>query len=878
MLAGARSVLRFLVVLVAIGGTTGLAFAMFRAAHPVLITDVAAKAKTFEVTSSEPVALRLYADGVPVAEATPVAQRSTTVLPLSGHAIDVWAVRATATDGRRSDTAVWRSPGPPVPPDDAVGSRFLALMLGKHQSAVAATVTLPRSDERIHALLSLSWPPRAFIDNSLDVMLQPSPEANSYYDVSSFLGDTSDWETTYHGGDVTVHIGALRNTVPSYFPATDRIAVDLRLPWNHVVHRFRKDVVQLQFEGYAPSGFDPLPDTITTDRRYIWHDDPQHALDRIIITLRPERRSLFSVAHDWIEPHPTQPWTRLLLTLLHDVWNAAPIVVVAWLCRAAFKAMDAQHRMVAWSLAAIAFAPAASEVVNELSRLPLRLPQPAFGISWTTGLMFGVAVGALAIFAVTAVTQGIAPRACLAFVATIALVVVVAAGAAIADHEFYTRPSFTDQVRTELFWRDVGTAVTMVAIALLLWWTIRPYAWLRRMGWGSALALTLEIGLLLFLSWPFGREAFLPPIEPAPRYGGAVSSLNVVIYALASAAPLVFALLYVSTGLAGPANDGPLRRRRIYTAALVALFVVGTQVTVAALPLPAIIAFGLMWFALVNDARWTSIDAWRHLVTEDRARFVDRALDLREADRVDRTLETLNDQFVSGSLSPKDYTERAEALRTRAIDLRRAVPNDAAVIEQLAFGAGVAADDLGNGRRAGTVGLVVALGFAAVLAQQALALGTRSPAVVFTLAFTLLTFVGGRALSAFVFGYAFAHLRGSSGVTKATLLAAVQSVATLPVWLLAGSPATIPSDALAIVAFDVIVGFIAFDWPNLKFIRPTLLTPRRLIGVAGLQDVAVVFALFSGSIVSLLTGQVSAIAAAAIKAAFPTAPVPPVHP
>ena len=306
--------------------------------------------------------------------------------------------------------------------------------------------------------------------------------------------------------------------------------------------------------------------------------------------------------------------------------------------------MDPQHRIVAWSLAAVAFAPALNEWVNQVQRLF----EPSL-------VLFAgvVAFAGVAPFVVTALALTVAPRGWLAFVATLSLVVVVSAATSIVDSEFYSYNLLGDHARSKIFWRDLGSAVTMAAIALLLWWTIRPHPWLRRLPWGgAAFAVFLEIALLIVLSWPFGRDGYLPPAEPVPSYSGAVGALTEVRYTLANAAPLLFGLLYVSMGMTRPAH----------------------------------------------------------------------------------------------------------------------------------------------------------------------------------------------------------------GETKATLLAAVQSIATLPVC----------------VAFDVIVGFIAFDLPNLKFIRPTLLTPRRLIAVAGLQDVAVIFALFSGSIVSLLTGQVSAVATAAIRAAFPNVPIPPV--
>lgn len=866
------SVLRFVIILGGIAGAASIVFAMYRAAHPTLITDLQPKDHTLRVYTTQPARLRLYAADVPVAEMTTPPGPAPAVfdLPRPPNAL---AVRAITEDGRRTDIKSFGSYTLPGVSGEPTGSRFVTFVLGKRRITAAATITLPRTDERVQALLKLAWPARAFTESTLDEALQPSPGSHTYYTVPSFVGDTAAWETTYRGGDVTVHAGSLVGAVPAPFPATDKIAFVLHVPWSRS-RPFQSDVLQVRFDDFVPSRFDPMPEAMTSDRRLIWRSDQHHPIDRVTVTLEPSRRSTLATLRDWLTPDATSRWAQAAYSIVYGAWAAVGILLVARLGRKSFPSSHPPVAVVAWSLAALTFAPAVSELVNDLPRI---MPRSQLSLAfYSVSELLIVAFGA--VFIVAALVLVVVPRGWLAFVATLALVVAIAAAAESVDARFYVSDILGDTARSRLFWRDVGSALTLCSTALLLWWTLRPFPQLRRIKRIGIAAVFLETALLITLSWPFGWESFLPPLEPVPGYGGVAQALNQILFSLASAAPLLFGLLFLTTGRIGRTPADCVRTRRIFAAACVALFVVGPHAAVAYLPLPAAIAFGLMFVALVNDDRWNAIDRLRRVVVRDRRYFVDRALDLREAERVDNTLESLGDQFTAGTLSPDDYDKRVAALRAHAAKLRAPIPaDDAPVVERLAFGGGVAADDLGNGRRAAFIGFCVALGFAAVLAQQALALDTRTPALGFTVAVTLLTFVGGRTLIAFVFGYVFAHLQGSSGVTKAAVLACVQIAATLPVWILSGPTSTILANALAIVAFDVIVGFLAFDLPNLRLIRPTLLTPRRLIAGAGLQNATVILALFSGSIVSLLTGQMSVLAAAAIKAAFPNAPVLPFH-
>ena len=866
---------------------------LFRHAQAPLITDIRWTRGTALVTTSEPARTRLYANRVPVAEATtsPSVQassrhRNVAELQATGVALGNLMIAATTPDGVSDELPTsWRRTSM-IPPR---GSRYLSLVLGPRRSAAAGTVTLPRDDPRAHALLALGWTTSGFITDTLDVWLRPSPEANAYYALP-FSGDAPAWnptsETTYRGGDVTVQHGNIENILQWSFPATDTIAL--------VLHdfrpslRFKQEIVEIKFDGYTPTRFDPLPETITTDHRYIWRFDAKNSVDQIVIGIHHSRASALESIREIGDAQPANRWARIGLRGVADLWIALPIIVLPLLCRRSFAILGPARSILTGSLLALTLSPAVIDIIQEI----------VGSSQGTTFMLKAFAVPAAVILVLSAAAASVASRragdagiaktvvfGCVAFLATLALIAAAVQTARDVDRAFYLdRDTVDNFLRAQIYWRDVGSVVTMATAGVLVWWIVRPYQWvrvtLRRAipalpeGAAAWLAALLEAAVLIVLIWPFSREAYLHTPEPTPPFAEATNSFMSLVYPLARSAPILFGLVFLCTGGLCGDEDSAVRHRRTIAAALFALFVVGTTSTIVALTISATIAFLLTWLALVPDEQWQRIDALRREVVLKREHYIGRALDLREADRAEAALESLNQKFGSGDLAPDDYEKRTEALRERFSALRSGTNRrEAALIEQLAFGAGVAPDDLGNGRRAALVGFWVSLAFVAVIAHEALTLGTRSAAPVLTFVVALFMFVGRRTLEAFVLGYLFAHLRGTSGVTKATIFAVLQVAALLPTWMIYGAASTIPTDVLVIVAFDVVVGFLAFDLPSLKMIRPGLLTPRRVVAMAGLQDLTVIFALFSGSIASILTGQLSSLALTAVKTAFPHLPV-----
>ena len=881
-------VAHFLFISAAIAGATAVAFTLFRHAQAPLITGVTWHGDTALITTTLPARTRLYADRIPLAEATTSPDHLVAELHATRVALQHAAVSATTDDGVSDEvTTLWN--GPMTMP--ARGSRYLSLVLGPRRSAAAATITLPRDDVRAHALLALGWTTSGFIADTLDVWLRPSPDATSYYRLP-FSTDAPawnpTWETTYRGGDLTVQHGNIENTVQWSFPASD--TVELLLHGFRSGLRFKTEIVEIKFDGYTPYRFDPLPETITTDHRYIWRFDEKSSAEKIVIGIHHSRASALESMREIGDARPAGVWERIGLRGLANLWMALPIIVLPLLCRRSFSALGPARSILTGSLLALTLSPVVIDILRETARyvqplVVLRL----FAVPAAVILALSVAAGVVA--SRRAGDAGIAKTVvlgCVAFLVTSALILGAAQIARYIDTQFYALSVANDILRSKIYWRDVGSALAIATAGVLVWWIVRPHQWvhaaLRRAfpalseGKSAWLATLLEAIVLIVLIWPFSRETFLHAPEPTPPYAEAANSVMSLVYPLANSAPLLFGLIFLCTGGLCGDEDAAVRHRRTIAAALFALFVVGTTSTILALPISATIAFVLAWLVLVPDDEWQRIDAMRREVVLKREHYIGRALDLREADRAEASLESLNQKFGSGDLAPEDYEKRTEALRDRFSALRSGTGRrEAELVEQLAFGAGVAPDDLGNGRHAALVGFWVSIAFVVVVAQEALTLGTRSAAPVLTFVVAMFIFVGRKTLEAFALGYLFAHLRGTSGVTKATIFAALQVAALLPTWMIYGATSTIPTDVLVIVAFDVVVGFLAFDLSSLKLIRPGLLTPRRIVAMAGLQDVTVIFALFSGSIASILTGQLSSLALTAVKAAFPHLPVQSQH-
>jgi hypothetical protein len=306
-------------------------------------------------------------------------------------------------------------------------------------------------------------------------------------------------------------------------------------------------------------------------------------------------------------------------------------------------------------------------------------------------------------------------------------------------------------------------------------------------------------------------------------------------------------------------------------AALWAAYVVGTSPRLFTVPVAlglAVVSF--RWIALVGAERRGKMEAIRAAIARragSKARDFARLVDVGQ---IDATHTKLRDRVLSGDVNPGDYRIYEKRLhRARRALLGRLSYPDSVRPADIAFGFGVDLDPWKNGVAAAKAGAVLALLLLAIAAPH---LADQSSIPLFTGLASIAAVLSTRVAGAFLFGYFFAYVRGTMGVTKALAFSAAAIVASLPVWLLVGSRTDVALQAVSWVLFFGLIGawFDAHGW---KTVVKKATFPE-VFALAGLGNFAALGTFGLTALGTLVTGQLQKIFPLLLKAVVPQLNVP----
>jgi hypothetical protein len=630
-------------------------------------------------------------------------------------------------------------------------------------------------------------------------------------------------------------------------PIGERIQLTMRSgEFEAFNERAHPDTIHMQIDGYILRDQSPLPAQRNAGGFSTWYPSASAPETDIVSTLEPAlapglgklRRALAPAAWEY------GPLASLAAALAAVFSLAPPLIALFVLAPGGVLLEPSRRKLHSALLSAMLAAP----LVYSASRLVQLLLEQRFDL-------FGIA------------------NVCAAAAATLGLL-------AAWILMMLRLPGGADR-RSALITMSVAVFVTALASALGA--TVSPYDPLSFLL-GPVLSLAVLVSFVrpdLLLAvvlehWPraarwatlFGAVAMISvalnvPVQTLDHALG-VHLLDTLLTTEFSATRLAAAAIVVSVLFAGlyTAGDWNWQKMPYAIAALWAAYVIGASTSVLTLPLAlALGVFSFRWIALVGSGRREKMENIRAAIKTRTASKSGDFATMRDLEQLDDTLARLHDRLLSGDLKPDDFASYQKRLEADRVDLKAALQfPDAVRSPDIAFSFGVDVDPWRNGIAAAKAGAVLAL---VLFAFGAPVLIDRSTVPLFTAFTSIVEVFASRIAGAFLFGYFFAYVRGTMGVTKALAFTTAAVAASLPVWVLVDSRENILSGVVSLLFFYGLIG-AWFDVHGWKTVGRTNL--REVFTLAGLGNFAALGTLGVTALAAVVTGQIQQIFQVLLKA------------
>ena len=648
---------------------------------------------------------------------------------------------------------------------------------------------------------------------------------------------------------VTVRLSGDSNLIgPESVPVGDEVRLTMRHgEFEAFEERPHPDTIHMLVDGYRIRQQSPLPAQRSANGYATWYPSTQTEESDIVATLEPALRpGLGKVRRDLAAMNRSGGLSAALRVVLGGAFNLAPALIAFFILAPAGGVDPARRRLISALLTAVVAYPLAYGVYRTLGAL---FASSSDGDSPVDAAVFGGASVLLAILWILILRYlpGRPDVRAAAVTMTAGLLAVLGAGMLQLWFSPYSPGSFA-----------VGTVLSVAVLVIFL----RPEL-LRHCvteTWRPAERWATGAGIVAIVS-----VALTVPIH-TPTTALGVNLVDMVLTTefgagRLAAAAIIMPVLFTGLHFAADCASWKWQEKPYAIAALWAAYAVGTTPGVFTIPLAlALGVFAFRWIALVGRERRAQVETIRAEVKQRKATRREDFATMREMMRTRATLADLEERISAGAMKPQEYEQSRAMLQDRLTELKREQGYSKEIrLSDIAFGFGADVDPWKNGLAAAIAGFAISL----VL----VAFGTpvlRSSVPLFSTVTGIVGIVAAHVAGAFLFGYFFAYVRGTMGVTKSLAFSAAALAATLPVSLLVASRATMISEAVSVVMFYGLIGawFDVHGWRSVVG-RSTL---GEAFSLGGLGNFAAVGTFAVTALVTGVSGQLQQVVPLLFKA------------
>jgi hypothetical protein len=649
---------------------------------------------------------------------------------------------------------------------------------------------------------------------------------------------------------VTVRLSGDSNLIGAEsIPIGDEVRLTMRHgEYEAFDERPRPDTIHMLVDGYRIREQSPLPAQRSANGYATWYPSARTEESDIVAMVEPAvPPGLGKVRRDIATVERGGGLPAALRVVLGGAFNLAPPLIALFILAPTGEVDPARRRLISTLLTAIVAYPS------------------AYGAYRTLGAVLAVASGGDASLS-DATAYGAASIVLLALwmlilrvlpggpdvpsaAATMITGLLAAVGADALQDWFspYSPGSFA-----------LGTVLSVVILMVFL----RPEL-LRHcvvQTWPSAEPWAIGAGVVAIVSVALTVPIHTPTTALGVHLVDTVLTTEFGAGRLATAA-IIMPVLLTGLHFAAKRADWKWQDKPYSIAALWAAYAIGTTPGVFTIPLA--LALGVVTFrciALAGRRQRACIETTRAEIAEHKETRAEDFATMRETMRTRETIADLEDRISAGAIKPEEYEQSHAALTARLAKLEgKLVYSSDVRLSDIAFGFGADPDPWQNGIAAAIAGFVIALVLVAA--------GTpvlRSSVPLFSTVTGIVGIVAAHVAAAFLFGYFFAYVRGTMGVTKALAFSAAALTATLPVSLLVASRATMISEAVSLVIFYGLIGawFDVHGWRSAG-VRPTL---GEAFSLGGLGNFAAVGTFAVTALLTGLSGQLQQVVPLLFKA------------